>query len=118
MDKTIFISLPIEDLQTVIIDCVNSCLRNNKQEHPRQEPIEKLLSIKEASEYLNLTVPTLYGKVSKKEIPFMKRGKRLYFSSVELLNYLKEGKVKTNLEIEAEANAYSFNSKTGSNGKF
>ena len=38
MNKTILISLPIEDLQTVIIECVNSCLRHNKQENT--EPTE------------------------------------------------------------------------------
>jgi hypothetical protein len=66
MDKTVLISLPIEDLQTVIIDCVNSCLRNNKQESkpPTDQP-EQLLTIQEAAEFLSLTVPTMYSKVSK-----------------------------------------------------
>ncbi len=119
MDKTVLISLPIEDLQTVIIDCVNSCLRNNIQEgKPPTEHPEQLLTIQEAAEFLSLTVPTMYGKVSKGELPVMKRSKRLYFSRIELLDYLKDGRKKSNAEIEQEAKAYLLNNKKGlNNGK-
>ena len=119
MDKTVLISLPIEDLQTVIIDCVNSCLRNNKQESkaPTDQP-EQLLTIQEAAEFLSLTVPTMYSKVSKGELPVMKRSKRLYFSRTELLEYVKAGRKKSNAEIEQEAKEYLLNNKKGlNNGK-
>lgn len=114
MDKTVFISLPIEDLQTVIIDCVNSCLKNNTQESktPTEQP-EQLLTVQEAAQFLNLTVPTIYSKVSKGELPVMKRSKRLYFSSTELMEYIKEGRKKSNAEIEQEAEAYLSNNKKG-----
>lgn len=118
MDKTVFISLPIEDLQTVIIDCINSCLKNNTQEGktPTEQP-ERLLTVQEAAQFLNLTVPTIYSKVSKGELPVMKRSKRLYFSSTELMEYLKEGRKKSNAEIEQEAQVYLLNNKKGlSNG--
>lgn len=119
MDKTVLISLPIEDLQTVIIDCVNSCLRNNIQEgKPPTDQPEQLLNIQEAAEFLSLTVPTMYSKVSKGELPVMKRSKRLYFSRIELLDYLKDGRKKSNAEIEKEAKAYLLNNKKGlNNGK-
>lgn len=119
MDKTVLISLPIEDLQTVIIDCVNSCLRNNKQESKTPtDQTEQLLTIQEAAEFLSLTVPTMYSKVSKGELPVMKRSKRLYFSRTELLEYLKDGRKKSNAEIEQEAKAYLLNNKKGlNNGK-
>ena len=106
MDKTVFISLPIEDFQTVIIDCVNSCLKNNTQEQPTTEQPEQLLTVQEAAQFLNLTVPTIYSKVSKGELPVMKRSKRLYFSSTELMEYLKEGRKKSNAEIDQEAETY------------
>ena len=114
MDKTVFISLPIEDLQTVIIDCVNSCLKNNTQESktPTEQP-EQLLTVQQAAQFLNLTAPTIYSKVSKGELPVMKRSKRLYFSSTELMEYLKEGRKKSNAEIEQEAEAYLSNNRKG-----
>ncbi len=113
MDKTVFISLPIEDLQTVIIDCVNSCLKNNIQKQTPTKHPEQLLTVQEAAQFLNLTVPTIYSKVSKGELPCMKRGKRLYFSSTELMAYIKEGRKKSNAEIEQEAEAYLSNKKKG-----
>jgi excisionase family DNA binding protein len=108
MDKTVLISLPIEDLQTVIIDCVNSCLKNNKQAHSKQpaDQTEQLFTIQEAAEFLSLTVPTMYSKVSRGELPVMKRSKRLYFSKVELMDYLKQGRKKTLAETENEAESY------------
>jgi excisionase family DNA binding protein len=72
---------------------------------PTDQP-EQLLTIQEAAEFLSLTVPTMYSKVSKGELPVMKRSKRLYFSRTELLEYLKDGRKKSNAEIEAEAKAY------------
>lgn len=77
------------------------------------EQLEQLLTIQEAAEFLSLTVPTMYSKVSKGELPVMKRSKRLYFSSTELMEYLKEGRKKSNHEIEAEAEAYLSNNKKG-----
>lgn len=112
MNKTVLISLPIEDLQTVIIDCVNSCLKNNKHVNTeRTEQPEKLLTVQQAAQFLKLTVPTIYSKVSKGELPVMKRSKRLYFSSIELMAYLKDGRKKPNRELEAEADAYLLSKK-------
>ena len=115
MHKTVLISLPLEDLQTVIIDCVNSCLKNNKQESKLTKQPEQLLTVQEAAQFLNLSVPTIYSKVSKGELPVMKRSKRLYFSSTELMQYLKAGRKKSNAEIEQEAKAYLSNNKKGLN---
>lgn len=88
-----------------------------RQETPTAQP-EQLLTIQEAAEFLSLAVPTMYSKVSKGELPVMKRSKRLYFSRTELLEYLKDGRKKSNAEIEQEAKAYLLNNKKGlNNGK-
>lgn len=84
-----------------------------KQEQHTTDQSEKLLTIQEAAEFLNLTVPTMYSKVSKGELPVMKRSKRLYFSRTELLEYLKQGRKKSFTEIEQEAEAYLSNNKKG-----
>ena len=75
-------------------------------ENATKEQTESFLSIQEAAELLNLTVSTLYSKVSRRELKSYKKGKRLYFSSLELLEYIKSGRKKTNAEIEAEADTY------------
>lgn len=93
-------------------------LKAVRNEQPTTDQPEQLLTIQEAAEFLSLTVPTMYSKVSKREIPVMKRSKRLYFSRTELLDYLKDGRKKSNAEIEQEAKAYLSNNKKGlNNGK-
>lgn len=67
---------------------------------------EQLLNIQQAADFLSLTVPTIYSKVSRAELPYMKRSKRLYFSRTELMNYLKTGRAKTNAEIEQRADQF------------
>ncbi|MCT2561760.1 helix-turn-helix domain-containing protein [Chryseobacterium herbae] len=66
-----------------------------------------VLTIKEASVHLNLAVSTLYSKVSRKEIPVCKKGKKLYFSQNDLSEWIKSGKKKTNEEIGREASDIS-----------
>ena len=86
-------------------------LKKNEQSTTKQP--EQLLTVQEAAQFLNLTVPTIYSKVSKGELPVMKRSKRLYFSSTELMEYLKKGRKKSNAEIEQEAENYLSNNKKG-----
>lgn len=59
--------------------------------HAPKEQADELLTVPQTAEFLNLTIPTIYGKVNKHELPVMKRGGRLYFSRTELMNYLKAG---------------------------
>ena len=84
-----------------------------KQEQLPIEQSEQLLTVEDAAQFLNLTVATIYSKVSKGELPVMKRSKRLYFSKTELIDYLKGGRKKSNAEIEQEAEAYLSRSKKG-----
>ena len=71
-----------------------------------KEEQEELLTVKGAAEFLRLSVPTIYTLISKGEIPVMKRSKRCYFSKTELMEYLKEGRKKTNKEVEKDADAF------------
>lgn len=86
-------------------------LKAVQNNNPTTDQPEQLLTIQEAAEFLSLTVPTMYSKVSKGELPVMKRSKRLYFSRTELMEYVKAGRKKSNAEIEAEAKAYLSNNK-------
>jgi excisionase family DNA binding protein len=75
---------------------------------PRNDvPIEdKLLTIEEAGALVHLTKPTIYGLVHTGDIPHSKKGKRLYFSQKDLLNWIYTGRRKTRIEIEAEADSF------------
>ncbi len=63
---------------------------------------DELLTVQQAAEFLQLSVPTIYGMIHREEIPVMKRSKRCYFSKAELLEYLKAGRRKSNDEKVAE----------------
>ena len=79
-----------------------------------KDPSDDLLTIKSASEYLHLKIPTLYSLISRGELPVMKKNGRCYFSKAELMEYLKSGKKKTNADLQQEASAYLLKNKNGS----
>lgn len=91
----------LSSIENLILD-----LKHQPKQGASNEDSEQLLTVQGAAQFLNLTVPTIYSKVSKGEIPFMKRSKRLYFSKQELTDYVKKGRKKTNDEVLAEANTY------------
>ncbi|GAB4242670.1 MAG: hypothetical protein Tsb0034_20180 [Ekhidna sp.] len=64
-----------------------------------QEEPEKLLNAQEAADFLGDALATLYGRTSKNEIPFYKRGKKLYFKKADLIGWIEEGKCKSVSEI-------------------
>jgi excisionase family DNA binding protein len=46
---------------------------------------------------------TIYGKVTRKEIPFYKKGKHLYFKKSEIDEWLLSGKITTKAEEDKNA---------------
>jgi excisionase family DNA binding protein len=71
-----------------------------------QETADQFFTVKETAKFLHLSVPTIYSKAARRELPFMKRTKRLYFAKSDLEDYLKDGRVKTVSEIEEEADQF------------
>ena len=93
MENLVFTNLSIPEIRQLFRQELEAYFEANKQ--PEQTPTdqpEQLLTIQQAAAYLSLTVPTIYRKVSLGELPAMKQGKRLYFSRIELLEYLKDGR--------------------------
>ena len=117
--EQVFFNVPLSKLEPIFKRWIKEAQTEIQpiKVEPTDQP-EQFLTIQEAAEFLSLSVPTLYSKVSKGELPVMKRSKRLYFSRTELLEYLKDGRKKSNAEIEQEAKAYLLNNKKGlNNGK-
>ena len=56
--------------------------------------VERLLSNSEAAEILGISPFSLRGKVSRREVPFIKIGRRTLFSPSELAAYIKANSVK------------------------
>lgn len=102
METLTFNELPkaVEQLQKQLSEI--HLLLMQKPAPPVQES-DELLTVKGAAGFLSLSTATVYTLISKGELPVMKRSKRCYFSKAELINYLKEGRKKTNAEIETIA---------------
>lgn len=108
MNQTVLTSLTIEDFQTVIMDCVNACLKhNNLSERSTQIP-DRWFNLQELSEYHpdKPTKATIYAWVSAGLIPVHKSGKRLRFLKSEIDAWLLQGRKKTQAEIQGEAATY------------
>ena len=105
--EQVFFNVPLAKIEPIFKRWVREAqIELQCQQVGPAEQTEQLLTIQEAADFLHLKVPSIYLKVSRGELPVMKRGKRLYFSSTELLEYIKEGRKKTNAELEAEAESY------------
>ena len=89
------------ELEQVIIRAVMNALQKG------QAPIntQEFFSIEEAAPFLKLTKNTIYGMVSRREIPYYKRGKKLYFKVVELSDWLNQKKFATKTQLKDELNA-------------
>ena len=106
MESITFEQLPnaVNLLKKEVVELKQLIIRG--MEHQETEPQELLFTIQEAADFLRLSVPTMYSKVSKGELPSMKRGKRLYFSRSELMSYIKQGRRSSNEELDEQAQTY------------
>lgn len=72
---------------------------------------ETFLNVTDAAKLLNIAVPTLYNKVSRKEIKFYKRSKKLYFLKSDIFSFIKEGERKSKSDILKEVDLHLNNLK-------
>ena len=98
MDITVT-NLTIDD----ITQAIRNELRGYFEQQEEKEREDEIGGIELAIELTGLAKPTIYGLVSERKIPHSKRGKKLYFSRQELLDWLTNGKRKTRDEIADEA---------------
>jgi excisionase family DNA binding protein len=86
MTETILTILTRNDLKALFLESIQEFLA----EQNRQAGISNsdLMTARQAADYLNMAMPTLYGYVNRDQIPFLKRG-RLYFRKADLDEWLK-----------------------------
>ena len=83
----LFYSTSKEELSEIIKKAISESLNAHISDQ-NQSKYSDYLTITEASEYLHLATPTLYSFTSKNVIPFIKKGKKLYFKKADLDNWL------------------------------
>jgi len=102
----IMLTIEISELKKLLLE---------KREKQQIEQPEQWLDLNDLIQYdpEKRTKPTWYSKLSRNEVPYYKRGKKIYFLKSEIDEWLKKGKCKSNAEIEAEAEAHLSNNNKG-----
>lgn len=94
-ENTVNIEKADDDKTNTPVNKVNTVEREKNSNHFLQSAEENnpdMLSIEQASEYLNLATQTIYGYTSRRAIPFYKPYKKVYFLKSELEEWVKQGK--------------------------
>jgi len=96
--------LILEKLNTI----ENTLMTTKKIDPILSTPVNEIFNIDQTATYLGLSKPTLYHMTSTRLIPHYKVSKKIYFKRNEIDLWISKHKIKTNVEIEQEANEYLF----------
>lgn len=95
------------ELAALIESTLQKTLAAQQAKEPTEEA-DRWMDITELSKYLpdHPAVPTIYGYIHRRTIPFHKRSKKLYFLKSEIDAWLRSGKQLTHSEAKAEASRF------------
>jgi excisionase family DNA binding protein len=68
--------------------------------------VKKYLSLEEAGKYLGVAKGTMYKFTHKREIPYYKPNRAVYFKIEDLDSWISKNRVSSQEEIEREAQKY------------
>lgn len=94
--SNLILTTPTE-LEALIQNSVRKAIAENMPIQPGVQ--NDLMTLSEAANYLQLSKQTIYGYTSSREIPHLKKGKRLRFRKSDLDKWLSEGRQFTRNEI-------------------
>jgi len=89
MNTTVLISIPIEELQILITECLVGCLKNNNGSSINNE---QPVNTKELCSFLDITEPTLIRWRKKGKIPFLQVGSRILYQKSAVITALEHKK--------------------------
>jgi len=108
MENIVFTQLSVQEVRNMLRDEVRQALREFGQNPIKEHSENDLLNIQEVAQKLNLAVPSIYGLVHRRQIPYIKRGKKLIFENSQVEEWLKNGRQKTIYDSEKEAENYLY----------
>lgn len=101
-NQYVLFPIPKEELFEMIGKIIDQRLEKFFEKTKPSKESDELLTIDQASDFLKISKQTIYGHSSKSLIPCMKKGRKLFFSKSELIEWIRQGKKKTLTEIEKE----------------
>ena len=112
--NNIILTTPSE-LERIIAQAIEKALQFMKP--TEQDNSNLYIGIEEASTLVSLSINTVYGKVSRREIPHYKRGKKLYFLKDELQKWIGSEKVLSVEEVMTDLEINGMQAKGSKNAK-
>lgn len=92
----VIIEIDREEFSSIVSQAVHHALANaglNSSIPSRED--EDIMTAEEVCQLLNIKKSGLYQKTHQRQIPFMKQGKKLYFSRQAINDWLKSGGIIT-----------------------
>jgi len=85
------------------IETILETIRNqNDQSFLQKDDLDDIGPISLAEKITGLAKPTIYTLVAQRKIPSMKKGKKLYFSKKDLIEWIKSGRKNTEEETSID----------------
>jgi len=109
MSEIILTTISKKEIKQLIEGAVQKAILENQNLADDQN--SSFIDVNQAADFLGIAKSTLYGKCCNLLIPHFKKGKKLYFDKVELLDWLKSGKRKTIIDINESVNTHLINRK-------
>jgi excisionase family DNA binding protein len=101
-----FINLSEVKLRDIIREEMQSFVNAVLEQQNRIEAEDTLFDVSGVAKYMNLSTATIYSKVSRGELPCMKKGKQLYFSKKAITEYIHSGNKNTNTQTPCSDQQY------------
>ncbi len=106
MQNVVLTQLSISELGQLFHDTLDRYFTETQISVARPEP-DEIGGIDLAVKITGKAKPTIYNACADRTIPHWKKGKKLYFSRNELLEWLRAGKRKTQAEVALDAENFS-----------
>lgn len=97
----IIIAIEKEELEEIICKAIETAFEREgiiREQNDPEDVNELVMKSPEVCRYLKMKLSTLYQLTHKREIPFNKIGKTMYFKKEEIDKWLAEGKQETKME--------------------
>ncbi len=76
--------------------------RISKLSSPNYKPIEPPINLKDGAKFLGVSDAFMYKGVQSGNLPHYKKGGKLYFLKSELLEWVKSGRIKSNIQLSED----------------
>ena len=89
--------LTADELKDIIRQEVKQAV---SQVEPSRPAPNEFLTVEEAGQLLSYSQAGIYGLISKRELPFYKKGKRVYFKRSEIEKWVEDGRQESFEELK------------------